>query len=44
MTQNFVPGSTTYKYEMIRETSDSFTLTGYKNGVKVIESGFKKEK
>jgi hypothetical protein len=44
MTRNFVPGSTIYKYEMIMETPDSFTLTRFENGVKIKDYRFKKEK
>ena len=44
ITQNFIPGSTKYKYEMILETPDSFTLSQFENGVKVKDYRFKKEK
>jgi hypothetical protein len=44
ITNNFVPGSTIYKFEMIMETPDSFTLTRYENGVKVKDFSFRKEK
>lgn len=44
MTNNFTPGSTIYKYEMIMDTPGSFTLTRIDNGVKVKDYQFKKSK
>jgi len=44
VTENFVPGSTIYKYEMDMDTPTSFIMTRFDNGVKVQEYKFKKEK
>jgi hypothetical protein len=44
ITKDFNSGSTVYRYEMIMDAPDSFTLTRFENGVKVTDIRFKKEK